>query len=159
MASLPIKTYWTTNYDSLIEDALKAGGKTPDIKTTVANLATTVPRRDAVVYKMHGDVSQPDKAVVTKDDYESYESARHLFSMALQGDLVSKTFLFMGFSFNDPNLSYILSRIRILLGENRREHYCLLRRVQRRDFNKNAEFQYARAKQELQVKDLSVTAL
>ena len=154
LASLPIKTYWTTNYDSLIEDALKAGGKTPDVKITVANLATTVPRRDAVIYKMHGDVSQPDKAVVTKDDYESYESARHLFSTALQGDLVSKTFLFMGFSFNDPNLSYILSRIRILLGENRREHYCLLRRVQRGDFKKAAEFQYARAKQELQVRDL-----
>lgn len=154
LASLPIKTYWTTNYDSLIEDSLRAHGKTPDVKTTVENLATTVPRRDAVVYKMHGDASQPDKAVVTKDDYESYEARRHLFSTALQGDLVSKTFLFMGFSFNDPNLNYILSRIRLLLGENRREHYCLLRRVQRVDFRKNAEYQYALAKQELQVKDL-----
>ena len=154
LASLPIKTYWTTNYDSLIEDSLKAHGKIPDVKTTMENLATTVARRDAVVYKMHGDVSQPDKAVVTKDDYESYESRRHLFSTALQGDLVSKTFLFMGFSFNDPNLNYVLSRIRALLGENRREHYCLLRRVQREDFKKSAEYQYARAKQELQVKDL-----
>ena len=154
LASLPIKTYWTTNYDSLIEDSLRAHGKTPDVKITVENLATTVPRRDAVVYKMHGDVSQPDKAVVTKDDYESYESRRHLFSMALQGDLVSKTFLFLGFSFNDPNMNYILSRIRVLLGENRREHYCLLRRVQRGDFKKNSEYQYARAKQDLQVKDL-----
>jgi hypothetical protein len=154
LANLPIRTYWTTNYDVLIEESLRAAGKTPDVKITVANLATTVPRRDAVVYKMHGDVSQPDKAVVTKDDYESYESTRHLFSTALQGDLVSKTFLFIGFSFNDPNLSYILSRIRLLLGENRREHYCLLRRVQRKDFAKPDEFQYARAKQELQVKDL-----
>lgn len=154
LASLPIKTYWTTNYDSLIEESLRAQGKTPDVKTTVENLATTVPRRDAVVYKMHGDVSQPDQAVVTKDDYESYESRRHLFSTALQGDLVSKTFLFIGFSFNDPNLNYILSRIRVLLGENRREHYCLLRRVQRRDFGKLAEYHYARAKQELQVRDL-----
>jgi len=154
LASLPIKTYWTTNYDSLIEDSLRAHGKTPDVKITVENLATTVPRRDAVVYKMHGDVSQPDKAVVTKDDCESYESRRHLFSMALQGDLVSKTFLFLGFSFNDPNMNYILSRIRVLLGENRREHYCLLRRVQRGDFKKNSEYQYARAKQDLQVKDL-----
>jgi hypothetical protein len=85
----------------------QANAKTPDVKTTVENLATTVPRRDAVVYKMHGDVSQPDKAVVTKDDYESYESHRHLFSTALRRDLVSKTFLFIGFSFNDPNLNYV----------------------------------------------------
>lgn len=154
LASLPIRTYWTTNYDTLIEESLKEAGKMPDIKATVESLAITVPRRDAVVYKMHGDISLPDKAIVTKDDYESYQTTRHLFSMALQGDLVSKTFLFIGFSFNDPNLSYILSRIRLLLGENRREHYCLLRRVRRKDFKKTADFNYALAKQELQVKDL-----
>jgi hypothetical protein len=154
LASLPIRTYWTTNYDTLIEESLRQAGKTPDVKVTVENLATTMPRRDAVVYKMHGDVSQPDRAVVTKDDYESYSTTRHLFSMALQGDLVSKTFLFIGFSFNDPNLSYILSRIRLLLGENRRDHYCLLRRVQRGDFQKVADFHYAQARQTLQVNDL-----
>jgi hypothetical protein len=138
----------------LIEDALKDAGKIPDVKTSVANLATTMPRRDAVVYKMHGDIAQPDKAVITKDDYESYATTRQLFPMALQGDLVSKTFLFIGSSFNDPNLSYILSRIRLLLGENRRDHYCLLRKVQRTDFETSADFHYAVARQELQVNDL-----
>ncbi|MEW5979777.1 MAG: SIR2 family protein [Acidobacteriota bacterium] len=154
LASLPIRTYWTTNYDTLLEEALRQAGKTPDVKVTVENLALTVPRRDAVVYKMHGDVSQPDKAVVTKDDYESYSTTRHLFSMTLQGDLVSKTFLFIGFSFNDPNLSYILSRIRLLLGENRRDHYCLLRKVRQGDFGKKSDFDYAVARQQLQVNDL-----
>ena len=66
----------------------------PDVKSTAESLATTLPRRDAVVYKMHGDVSQPDKAVVTKDDYESYEVSRHLFSTALQGVLFPKRFCF-----------------------------------------------------------------
>jgi hypothetical protein len=155
LASLPIRTYWTTNYDRLIEDSLEQAGKTPDVKITVGNLATTMHRRDAVVYKMHGDVSQPDKAVITKDDYESYATERHLYSMALQGDLVSKTFLFIGFSFNDPNLSYILSRIRLLLGKNQRQHNCLLRRVQLRDCKNTKEFHYAQARQELQVNDLS----
>jgi len=154
LASLPISTYWTTNYDTIIEEALRGEGKRPDTKITVENLATTLPRRDAVVYKMHGDISLPDKAVITKDDYEAYDIDRRLFSTALQGDLVSKTFLFIGFSFNDPNLGYILSRIRLLLGANRRDHYCLLRRAQRADFKKPAEFQYALARQELQVNDL-----
>jgi hypothetical protein len=96
----------------------------------------------------------PDQAILTKDDYEAYNSTHQLFSTALQGDLVSKTFLFIGFSFTDPNLGYILSRIRLLLGTNRRDHYCLLRRVQRKDFDKKADFDYARAKQDLQVSDL-----
>ena len=154
LASLPIRIYWTTNYDNLIEESLRNTDKKPDVKATVENIATTVPRRDAVVYKMHGDISLPDKAIVTKDDYEKYETTHHLFSLALQGDLVSKTFLFIGFSFSDPNLNYILSRIRVLLGENRREHYCLLRRLQRSDFRNNRDFQYALAKQDLQVHDL-----
>ena len=154
LANLPIRTFWTTNYDTLIEKALQDAHKTPDIKISVENLATTVPRRDAVVYKMHGDISQSHKAVVTKDDYEAYNETRQLFSTALQGDLVSKTFLFVGFSFSDPNLAYILSRIRVLLGANRREHYCLLRKVHKKDFKVNRDFEYARAKQELQVKDL-----
>ena len=57
---------------------------------------------------------------------------RQLFTTALQGDLVSKTFLFIGFSFEDPNLKYILSRIRNLLDANRRTHYCLLEKIQKR---------------------------
>jgi Sir2- and TIR-associating SLOG family/SIR2-like domain len=156
LARLPIETFWTTNYDHLIEGALRAAGKRVDIKLTPENLATTLPRRDAIVYKMHGDISDPSNAVVSKDDYESYSVNRRgqLFSTALRGDLVSKTFLFLGFSFSDPNVDYILGRIRVLLESNRREHYCLMRSVQRRDFKKSSDFKYAQTKQELQIKDL-----
>lgn len=154
LASLPIRTYWTTNYDTLLEESLRRARKRVDVKTTEESLATTLPRRDAVLYKMHGDVASVEKAVVTRDDYEAYSTTRPLFGTALQGDLVSKTFLFIGFSFNDPNLSYLLSRIRLLLGQNRRDHYCLLRRVQRRDFATEQEYHYSRGRQDLQVRDL-----
>ena len=156
LARLPIETYWTTNYDSLIEEALRAGGKRADVKITAESLATTLPRRDAVLYKMHGDVGDAANAVVTRDDYEAYGTSRRgqLFSTALRGDLVSKTFLCLGFSFSDPNLDYIFSRIRVLLEANRREHYCLVRKVQRKDFGTLKDFRYARTKQELQIRDL-----
>lgn len=154
LASLPIRTYWTTNYDTLLEESLRHGRKRVDVKTTEKSLATTLPRRDAVIYKMHGDIALADEAVVTRDDYEAYTTTRPLFGTALQGDLVSKTFLFIGFSFSDPNLRYLLSRIRLLLGENRRDHYCLLRRVQRDDFSSQPEYDYARGRQDLQVRDL-----
>jgi hypothetical protein len=154
LASLPIRTYWTTNYDALLEQALKAAGKTPDVKSTPENLTTTTARRDAVVYKMHGDVSQPHETVVTRDDYEQYGRKRQLFSTALQGDLVSKTFLFLGFSFSDPNLDHVMSRVRVLLGQNVRTHYYLLRRVHRNDFKTKKQADYAAVKQELQLKDL-----
>ncbi|QNB47789.1 hypothetical protein BR63_16830 [Thermanaerosceptrum fracticalcis] len=154
LARLPITTYWTTNYDTLIETALRENGKNPDVKIDPENLALTLSDRDAVVYKMHGDVSQVHKAVITRDDYEKYELTHSLFTTALQGDLVSKTFLFIGFSFNDPNLNYILSRIRIRLEGNQRPHYCFLRRIVESECNNKEDYDYARIKQELQINDL-----
>lgn len=154
LARLPISTYWTTNYDILIETALREFGKNPDIKIEPENLAITLSDRDAVIYKMHGDVSQVHKAIITRDDYEKYEMTHSLFTTALQGDLVSKTFIFVGFSFNDPNLNYILSRIRVRLEGNQRPHYCFMKQIAEVDFVDKAEYEYARVKQELQINDL-----
>ncbi|NUO10002.1 MAG: SIR2 family protein [Candidatus Brocadia sp.] len=162
LAALPIQTYWTTNYDKLIEKAFEEEGKTPDTKITQENLSTNIPKRDAVVYKMHGDVSLPDQAILTKDDYEGYNEKRPLYTTALQGDLVAKTFLFIGFSFDDPNLEYILSRIRILLGQNQRDHYCFFKKVNRKDFKSDTDFNYAEIQHQLKIKDLrrySINAL
>jgi len=159
LANLPIDTYWTTNYDKLIEESLCDEGKTPDIKVFQNDLSTNLPKRDAIVYKMHGDISHPSDVVISKDDYEIYNLKRPLFSTALQGDLVSKTFLFIGFSFNDPNLDQILSRIRVLLGENLRQHYCFFRKVNRADYGNDEDYQYDKIKQSLRVNDLKRYAI
>lgn len=154
LARLPIPVFWTTNYDRLIERALEDVGKIPDVKYTKDQLAYTKPRRDAVIYKMHGDVEQPDQAVLTKDDYERYATDRAPFVTALSGDLVSRTFLFLGFSFKDPNLDYVLARIRIHMERNGRRHYCVMRQVQQDDFGSVDEFTYAYVKQQLAIEDL-----
>ncbi|MFK9118342.1 SIR2 family protein [Peribacillus castrilensis] len=154
LTSLPIKTYWTTNYDKLIENSLDDIRRKPDVKITESNLAQNTPGRDAVVYKMHGDVGTPENAVIIKDDYEAYNFERQLFSTNLQGDLISKTFLFIGFSFEDPNLSYILSRIRVLLGSNKRDHYCFFKKVQRENYSNDEDFLYDQVKQKLKINDL-----
>ena len=154
LARLPIKIYWTTNYDKLIEDSLKAAGKIPDVKYTLDHLKLTKPRRDAIVYKMHGDIDHPDDAVLTKDDYERYQSTRGQYVTALSGDLVAKMFLFLGFSFTDPNLDYILSRVRISLHGKPRDHYCIFREVPAIQFPSDDAFRYADIKQRLAINDL-----
>ena len=106
---MPISTYWTTNYDNLIEQSLEKNLKTVDVKIRPSSLSTNKDNTDAIVYKMHGDISLPDEAIITKDDYEAYSSTHELFSTALRGNLVKKTFLFIGFSFDDPNLEYTLT--------------------------------------------------
>lgn len=157
IARLPIRTIWTTNYDTLLEEALLAAGRRPDIKRISENLAVSLPRRDAVVYKMHGDVSDPSRAVLTKEDYETYSATREAFTTTLQADLLGKTFLFLGFSFTDPNLDYVLARIRGLLGEHQREHYCLMRPPLdpgAADGAARADWEYQRRKFDLRVADL-----
>ncbi|WP_025523650.1 SIR2 family protein [Vibrio parahaemolyticus] len=154
LARLPISTYWTTNYDKLIENSLTEAGKIPDTKYRIKQLSFTKRGRDAVVYKMHGDIEHPDEAVLTKDDYESYHVKMQPFINALSGDLVSKTFLFLGFSFTDPNLDYILSRVRVSYSTDQRQHYCIQKLVEPNDGESEADTEYRKRKQELFIQDL-----
>jgi len=154
LSRLPISTYWTTNYDNLIEKSLDKEGKKPDVKHEKLQLATTKPNRDALVYKMHGDVEHSSKAVITRDDYEEYYIKMEPFLSALAGDLVSKTFLFIGFSFKDPNLDYILSRVRNAYQEDQRQHYYFMRKIKKDEYNSDAEYEYTKRKQDYFIKDL-----
>lgn len=153
LSRLPINTYWTTNYDNLIEKSLLEQNKKPDVKFTKQHMSLTVPKRDVIVYKMHGDINHPNDAVLTKDDYEKYHVKMDLYLSTLKGDLLTKTFIFIGFSFTDPNLDYILSRVR-LAGTDQRRHYCFLKKVSQYQEEEQAIFEYRQRKQELFIGDL-----
>lgn len=153
LARLPVTTFWTTNYDTLIEDSLKDSNKVVDIKHQIKQLANTRPKRDVVVYKMHGDVHHPSEAIITKEQYESYYKTHESFVTTLSGDLISKTFLFIGFSFTDPNLDYVLSRLNIQFGEDSRQHYCFIKK-QSKGKDDEEMFKYNLRKQELMINDL-----
>lgn len=155
IARLPISTYWTTNYDKLIEKELEKQNRKVDVKMDSDQLSTVLANRDAVVYKMHGDVDHPARAVLTKDDYVLYDNKRPLFRTILKGDLISKRLLFIGFSFEDPNLDYILGQIHALLDENVAEHYCFFRRVQESEYDDDKDYGYEKARQELRARDLA----
>lgn len=154
LTRLPIFTYWTTNYDNLIETGIREANRNPDVKSEPEQLSVLLPERDAVVYKMHGDISNPAHAVLTKTDYELYEHRRPLFRTALKGDLVSKVFLFIGFSFEDPNLNDILGQIHSLLNEDVHDHYCFFKKVQKENYENDEDYGYHLAKQEMQSENL-----
>lgn len=154
LAQLPIQTYWTTNYDKLIEIALIGAKKVPDVKYTIKQLAVTRLDRNVVVYKMHGDVEHAADAVICKDDYESYPLKMSAFVSALRGDLIEKTFLFLGFSFTDPNIDYILSRVRVQYEEHQRHHYCIQKKVSKLVAESDDQFKYRQLKQHYFIRDL-----
>lgn len=162
LSRIGIDTFWTTNYDQLIEKSLELEGKTVERKLRNEDFASNIKKKDAIVYKMHGDKDSPDEAVLTKDDYETFNDKKEFFSTTLRGDLLSKTFLFIGFSFDDPNLEYILGRIKILLKNNTPTHYCFFKEVLEENFKdpkktteqNKEDFLYEKIKQELKIQDL-----
>lgn len=154
IADLPLSAIWTTNYDPLIEDTVKSAGKRVDVKRRTEDMPVHLAHRDLVVYKMHGDASLPDQAVLTKDDYVKYQATHQPFLDALTVDLTQKRFLFVGFSFTDPNIDWVFQRLWLTFQTNNPSHYCLMRRPQKKDYKKRADFDYETRKFELRCQDL-----
>lgn len=156
IARLPISSIWTTNYDDLIEQAFAKENKVSDVKYTNKQLLNNRPKRDVVVYKMHGDANHASEAILTKEDYEQYHQTHEPFIHALSGELTTKTFLFIGFSFTDPNLDYVLSRLNFRFTEDKKQHYCLVKKHCLNDSQNpdQATLDYNTRKQQLIINDL-----
>lgn len=154
LVRLPIQSVWTTNYDTLIEDSYKRVDKIVDVKIKEKQLSLFLNNRDVTLYKIHGDKNAADEAIITRDDYETFAQKRELFVTNLLGELISKTFLFIGYSFGDPNFEQILSKIRYKLLDNSRTHYCFIRKVKRCECEDDNEFKYLSLKNELRIEDL-----
>lgn len=128
LVRLRLREIWTTNYETLIERAHRASGRTVEVRSSDAQLTLQGHFATTAVFKMHGTIEQPDSCVVTRDDYESYRRTRPAFYHTLAERLQSKQFLFLGAGLNDPNLMTVLSLMREMHGPHTRTHYALIRR-------------------------------
>ena len=154
LASLPIDVYWTTNFDKLIEKSLQEADKVCDVKSLPSSLAVSKSGSQVTVYKMHGDVDNPDKTILTRDHFEQYPYTHQAFLNNFNYDLTNRTFLFLGLSFDDPNLKSVLKYARYLYKENQRTHYYILKRLERGSFDNDEAFNNAVRGQELFVEDM-----
>jgi hypothetical protein len=129
LARLRLPVVWTTNYDTAVERAFDAEGLKPDVKPNGTKGAWTTSRHGSgvTVYKMHGDISDPDNVVLSRDDYDIYASKYPYVLDTLRSHLIERTFLFAGFSFTDPNLDHVLSTLRAYWGNGGRVHWVLVR--------------------------------
>lgn len=155
IARLPFNTIWTTNYDDLIEDAHTKIGKKIDIKRNIDDLFINKGNRSNILYKMHGDKDQANDAVLLKEDYERYYYTHEPFISILNSELISKSFLFVGFSFTDPNVNYIFGRLTHRYSDKSKDHYCIMKKTSLSDWDNNQDkYEYEKIKQELFIKEL-----
>ena len=76
--------------------------------------------------KLHGDRRQPDTIVVTEQDYRTYFRRFPRVKDKLTGLLLEKTFLFVGYSVNDPDFNQLRAEIAYDLRQHARMAYAIL---------------------------------
>lgn len=125
LARLPATTIFTTNFDDLLERALKAGNR-PFTRITTAIHFTQASSDKVRLVKMHGSWEQPETLVVTLSDYHQYFRTHALLAQQLSASLVDKTFLFVGYSLTDHNFNQIHAQIEYDLGHHGRRAYAAM---------------------------------
>lgn len=139
LSQLPVHVIWTTNYDTLIEQALPGA----EFFTEDAQLAGSAPRAsECRIYKMHGTITAKSERksrrvegaqiIISKDDYENYPTTHPRMWALLHAHFLTRTFLLLGLSFTDPNLEHIFKLIRLLKPEGPRPHFAILRKPKER---------------------------
>lgn len=129
--SIDFAEIWTTNFDTIIETA------DPNLDLVIKEddyeRATPNSRR---LTKLHGSLgSGPsgkntwlEHPVITRSDFESFERDHPLKWAMLRAQFLTSSFLFLGFSFADPNVAALLRIVRSLPPTIRRlPHFAVMK--------------------------------
>lgn len=124
-----LRTIWTTNYDTLLEEAFALSRLV--VRTRDADLTADTSPFDIEILKPHGCVtrSAPEELVVTQEDYEDFTERRPAMLHRLRHDLMNKSFLFIGYGYRDPNIAAAMVEVRRLCQRDTREHFMILGRA------------------------------
>ncbi|WP_433464377.1 SIR2 family protein [Spirillospora sp. CA-128828] len=130
IADLAIDDIWTTNYDCLLEEAIP-GARTISREEDLTERQTMARQR---ITKMHGSLTREvpidwlQSPTITRSDYEMYEREHPRKWASLRASYMTRAFLFLGFSFSDPNIDILLRLSRTILNIGGPEHFTVLKR-------------------------------
>lgn len=124
--NLGFREIWTTNYDTVIEDNLKKRGTVSKVIHNDMDL-NNFTDGGVHIFKMNGDITNPNNMVMSKSDLEKYAVSHQLMLTFFKRELVSKSFLFLGYSFTDSLVLDSLSTIKNCLQDACNTHYTILK--------------------------------
>ena len=96
---------YTTNYDDFIERSFRLHGR--DCVEVVREEHMRASRAECEIIKFHGSWNHPAEMVISESDYEERLKLKTCLDHRLRGDLLGNAVLFIGYSFRDPNISYL----------------------------------------------------
>ncbi len=108
-----IPCIFTTNYDTFIESLFSNYKCFTGQQDYFYNDNTDFME----IYKLHGTANQPNSLVLTKDDYDKFNSQSYLSIAKLITILSERPMIFIGYSLSDPNIMDIINKIISCLNE------------------------------------------
>jgi len=105
----------TTNYDKVLERATKNGFNVHNFESTT--LAREVRQGNPVIVKVHGTVDDATKIVITRSDYSRLRRSGSLVLEVLEAMFLTRTVLFVGYGFGDPDIQLLLENVLGARGE------------------------------------------
>ncbi|GGF15384.1 SIR2 family protein [Subtercola lobariae] len=132
IARTAISTIWTTNYDTLLEETY--GARVGAVRIEDSDLATFRNSDSRVeITKIHGcrERSAPGGLVITTSDYDELDIRRPALVQKLRHDLMHRTFLFLGYSYSDPDIRTVMVQASRLAGGDTREHFMVSKKETR----------------------------
>ncbi len=118
---IPLRAIITTNYDNLIEKAFyEINNRFPKILACDSiSKESNVPEQFFVA-KIHGDIEDPSTIVLSQIDYMNLLHQTPNYIDFLQKLFKNYTILFIGHSFSDPDIQFIVDKMSF------EENYCFL---------------------------------
>lgn len=114
LSSINIDGIITTNWDDLAELVFQKFksfvGQEDLLFSDVQNIGE--------IYKIHGSILDSKSLVLTKEDYDDYNSKNAYLAAKLITIFVEHPVVFMGYSLNDPNIQHLLETMMHSIGKN-----------------------------------------
>jgi NAD-dependent SIR2 family protein deacetylase len=111
LGNMDFKNYITTNYDHILNNFIKSNFVPVNLKDINDNTQKILNENDKTrrIFHLHGNISDANSIVISEEKYkELYDNNKYkaLFSLFVG----TKTFLFLGFSFNDVFIQKIIKQ-------------------------------------------------
>lgn len=139
LCNIQCNSYWTTNFDKVLEKNLENKGKIINVISKESDLVTCDLNRRTNIFKMNGDISDLQSAIITRDDLEKYYDNHAFLVSCFKRELITRTFLFIGYSFTDTLVLQCVSELSRAFNNKQPHHYTILKRSKSSEFNKFVE--------------------
>lgn len=113
----------TTNYDNAFERASN-NSITPSIYTDQFNINEIGRNNKPYIFKLHGSFNEPSNCIIFEEDYVKLYNSNNGAVEKLKTIFSEKTILFLGFSFNDPDINLIFDSLDKAF-ENNNKHFII----------------------------------